>query len=380
MLSQERLTSLRECERAWVEIDQEALIHNTRQIKAYLGAHTRFMAVIKADAYGHGAVTVAQTILAHGVDALGVATLPEGIQLRREGITAPILVLGSINTPAEVRAMATWDLQPSLSSAKQALTFSRHLPQPHPVHLMLDTGMGRLGCDWQEGLDLLKFIQGLPNLNLVGVYSHLAMADDPDPSFTQQQQHYFEAVLQQARAEGILLPRLHLANSAGTLRFPELHYDMVRVGLALYGLYPAPHLRGRLDLKPVLQVRARITLVKTIKAGTGVSYGHKFIAPTDLQMAVVGIGYADGVPRRLSNQMQVLVQGQKVPQIGAITMDQLMIDVSHVTDVHPGDIVTLLGEDGDQSISAEDWSVPLDTISWEILCGFKHRLPRVNTI
>jgi alanine racemase len=380
MLSQERLTSLRECERAWVEIDREALIHNTRQIRTHLGPHTRFMAVIKADAYGHGAVTVAQTILEHGVDALGVATLPEGIQLRRQGITAPILVLGSINTPAEVRAMATWDLQPSLSSAKQALTFSRHLPQPHPVHLMLDTGMGRLGCDWQEGLDLLKFIQGLPNLNLVGVYSHLAMADDPDPSFTREQQRCFESVLQQARTEGILLPRLHLANSAGTLGFPDLHYDMVRVGLALYGLYPAAHLRGLLDLKPVLQVRARITLVKTIKAGTGISYGHKFVAPTDLQMAVVGIGYADGVPRRLSNQMQVLVQGQKVPQIGAITMDQLMIDVSHVPEVHPGDIVTLLGEDGDQSISAEEWSVPLDTISWEILCGFKHRLPRVNTL
>jgi alanine racemase len=380
MLSQERLTGLRECERAWVEVDLEALIHNTHQLKALLAPETAFMAVIKADAYGHGAVTVAQTVLAHGVDWLGVATLPEGIQLRREGITAPILVLGSINTPAEVRAMAKWDLHPSLSSPKQALTFSRHLPAPHSVHLMLDTGMGRLGCDWQDGLELLKFIQGLPNLKLAGIYSHLSMADHPDPSFTLEQQQCFEYVIQQARAEGIRLPHLHLANSAATLRHPELHYDMVRVGLALYGLYPAPHLRPYIDLQPVLQVRARITLVKTIKAGTGISYGHQFIAPTDMKIAVVGIGYADGIPRRLSNRMQVLVQGQKVYQIGAITMDQLMIDVTNIPDIQPGEIVTLLGEDGDERICAEDWAVPLETISWEILCGFKHRLPRVTTI
>jgi alanine racemase len=379
MLSQERLTSLRECERAWVEVDLEALIHNTGQIKALLVPSTTFMAVIKADAYGHGAVTVAQTVVEHGVDWLGVATLPEGIQLRRAGLSVPILVLGSINTPAEVRAMAAWDLQPSLSTAKQALTFSRHLPHPHPVHLMLDTGMGRLGCAWQEGLELLKFVQGLPNLRLAGIYSHLAMADDPDPRFTLEQHQYFEYVLKQAQAEGLPLPQRHLANSAATLRHPNLHYDMVRVGLALYGLYPAPHLQEYLDLKPVLQVRARITLIKNIKAGTGISYGHQFVARRDMKMAVVGIGYADGVPRRLSNQMQVLVQGQKVPQIGAITMDQLMIDVTDIPDVQQGDIVTLLGEDGDQRMGAEDWSVPLDTISWEILCGFKHRLPRVTT-
>ena len=170
---------------------------------------------------------------------------------------------------------------------------------------------------------------------------------------------------------------LHLANSAATLTNPALHYDIVRVGLAIYGLYPAPHLQNVINLKPVLQLRARITHVKTIAAGTGVSYGHKFIAPHELRLAVVGIGYADGVSRGLSQKIQVLIRGQRVPQIGTITMDQLMLDVSAIPDLQEGEVVTLLGTQGTQTISPEDWAGTLNTISWEILCGFKHRLPRV---
>lgn len=378
MLSQERLTVLPECERAWVEIDLNALEHNTRQIKRLLAPTTEMLAVIKADAYGHGAVTVANTVLEHGVTTLGVATIPEGVQLRESGINAPILVLGAINTPAQVKMIAQWRLLPSISSAKQALTFSQHLNSPLPVHLMLDTGMSRQGCPWQEGADLIKFVHRLPNLNLVGIFSHLAMADALDPTLTQQQHQAFETVLSQVKAAGIPLPRLHLANSAGTLSNPQLHYDMVRVGLSIYGLYPSPHLRSVVDLKPVLQVCARVTLVKTIQAGTGVSYGHQFIAPREMKIAVVGIGYADGVPRRLSNQMQVLVQGRRVRQVGAITMDQLMIDVTDIPNLDVDDVVTLLGEDGSEKITAEEWAETLGTITWEILCGFKHRLPRIT--
>jgi alanine racemase len=377
MLSQERITGSHECERAWVEIDLEALAHNTQQVRALLSPHTQMLAVIKADGYGHGAVTVAKTVLKNGVNWLGVATIPEGITLRKNNITAPILVLGAVNTPAQVRAMARWNLRPTLSTPRQALIFSRHLDHSLPVHLMLDTGMSRLGYPWQQGLEFIKFVHGLPNLTLEGIYSHLATADHLDPQWMDQQRQRFDQVLEQSRAAGIELPCLHLANSAATLRGPQYHYDLVRVGLALYGLYPAPHLRATADLKPVLQVRARITLVKTISAGMGVSYGHQFIAPRDMRMAVVGIGYADGIPRRLSNQMQVLVQGQRVSQIGAITMDQLMIDVSDVPDVQEGDIVTLLGKDGNDCIAAEAWADALETISWEILCSFKHRLPRV---
>jgi len=168
-----------------------------------------------------------------------------------------------------------------------------------------------------------------------------------------------------------------LANSAAALTDPALHYDIVRVGLAVYGLYPALHLQNAIDLKPVLQLKARVTQVKTIAAGTAVSYGHQFIAPRELCLAVVGIGYADGVPRNLSNKMQALIRGQRVSQIGAITMDQLMLDVSAIPNIQEGEVVTLLGKQGKEQISADDWAEQLNTISWEILCGFKHRLPRV---
>jgi alanine racemase len=191
-----------------------------------------------------------------------------------------------------------------------------------------------------------------------------------------QHQRFEEAIAQLQSAE-ITPPLLHLANSAATLADPALHYDWVRVGLALYGLSPAEHLQNVVDLKPVMQVKARVTQVKTIPAGTGVSYGYQFIADRPIRLAVVGIGYADGIPRHLSNKMSVLIRGEQVPQIGAITMDQLMLDVSKIPDLQTGEVVTLIGQDGDLSISAEDWAQSLGTISWEILCSFKHRLPRV---
>jgi alanine racemase len=377
MLSQDRLTESYECERAWVEIDLDALAHNTAQIRARLSQQTELMAVIKADAYGHGAVTIARKVLQQGVTWLGVATIPEGIELRRAGIEAPILILGAVNTDAQAQAIARWQLQPTLSTPKQALICARNLDKPLPVHLMIDTGMSRLGYAWEQALEFIQFVQGLPNLQLAGLYSHLSMADAPDPASMLLQQQRFEQVVKQVKAAGIELPHLHLANSAATLRDPSFHYDLVRVGLALYGLYPAAHLQSVLPLKPVLQVRARVTLVKAIAAGTGVSYGHQFVADKPMRIAVLGIGYADGVPRRLSNQMTVLIRGQRVPQIGTITMDQLMVDISQIPDLQEGEVATLLGEDGGDRITAEDWAQTLGTISWEILCGFKHRLPRV---
>lgn len=380
MLSQERLSVAQECQRAWVEVDLAALADNARRIKRLLQAPTELMAVVKADAYGHGASLVTPTLLNNGVDWLGVATVPEGIELRQQGIQAPILVLGAVNTPALVRAIAQWNLQPTLSSPKQALIFSRHLddsPSPLPAHLMLDTGMARLGCPWEQGLEFIHFVRGLPNLHIASIYSHFAAADSPDLTLMKMQQHQFETVIHQAQANGMRIPRLHMANSAATLCNPAVHYDLVRVGLALYGLYPAPHLANHVKLRPVLQVRARITLIKSLATGAGVSYGHQFIAPQPMRVAVVAIGYADGVPRRLSNQMTVIVRGQRAQQIGAITMDQLMIDISNLPDVQEGEVVTLLGEDGEEEITVDSWADTLGTISWEILCGFKHRLPRI---
>jgi alanine racemase len=384
MLSWEQSSSLNRMrrERAWVEVDWAALAHNVRQVRRSLAATTDLMAVVKADAYGHGAVTVAQTALQHGATWLGVATIPEGIELREAGITAPILLLGATYTAEQVQAVVRWRLQPTLCTPKQALVFAETIaalphPQPLPVHLKLDTGMSRLGTPWQEAGDLIQLVQRLPHLSIASIYSHLATADDPDPTIMGQQQQRFEQVRRIARQICGQLPRCHFANSAATLTATNLHYDMVRTGLVMYGLYPAEHLRDRVDLQPVLQVKARITQVKLLPAGTGVSYGHTFVTDRPTQMAVVGIGYADGVPRQLSNRMTVLIRGQRVPQIGNITMDQLMLDVNVIPDLQAGEVVTLLGQDGQAQITADEWASTLGTISWEILCGFKHRLPRV---
>lgn len=369
------------CDRAWVEIDLAALAHNVCQLKSFLSPATQLMAVVKADAYGHGASTVSQTVLQSGAKWLGVATVPEGIQLREAGIKAPILILGATHIPEQIQAIAHWRLQPTLCNLKQALVFSETLRAtgtPIPVHIKLDTGMSRLGPPWQQAAEFVQLVQRLPNLRIASIYSHLATAESPDQTVMRQQQARFEQAIAQIKTPGMpLLPPLHLANSAATLTDPALHYDMVRVGLAIYGLYPARHLRNVINLKPVLQVKARVTQVKTIPPQTGVSYGHQFISDRELRLAVVGIGYADGVPRNLSNKITVLIRGQRVPQIGAITMDQLMLDVSAIADLQEGEVITLLGQEGKEQISADDWAAELDTISWEILCGFKHRLPRV---
>lgn len=373
------------CCRAWVEINRSAISHNVRAIKSLLAPHTDLMAVVKADAYGHGAVTVARTALQSGASWLGVATVPEGIELRQAGIDAPILVMGAVNDPAEVRAIAYWQLQPTIVNPKQALVFSETLATLKqaklsvPVHLKLDTGMSRLGFSWQRPVELARLVQQLAHLETVSVYSHLATADDPDPTVMRRQHQRFEQAISALAGAGLLPARLHLANAAATLADPSLHYDMVRVGLATYGLYPAPHLRSAVDLQPVLEVKARITHLKSIPAGAGVSYSHQFIAPEPMRIAVLGIGYADGVPRILSNRLEGVLHGQRVRQIGAITMDQMMVDVSNIQSVQEGDIVTLLGQAGGHVLSADQWAQMANTISWEILCGFKHRLPRIET-
>ncbi|NEP15289.1 MAG: alanine racemase [Leptolyngbya sp. SIO4C1] len=370
------------CSRAWVEIDLAAIRHNVRQFKAGLAPQTALMAVVKADAYGHGATRVAQTALAAGASWLGVATVPEGIELRQAGIEAPILIMGAVYHPAEIRAVAAWQLQPTIVSPKQALIFAETLSAESesavlPVHLKLDTGMSRLGYDWRQAVEFASFVAQLPALRVVSLYSHLATADSPDLTCLRAQQRRFEQAIASLRQAQLLPPKLHFANTAATLADPQLHYDMVRVGLGLYGLSPAPHLSGILNLRPALAVKARITHLKALAAGAGVSYGHTFIAPTDMRIAVVGIGYADGVPRRLSNQLRALIQQRSVAQIGAITMDQLMLDVSDLPALQVGDVVTLLGHSGAQQVTADDWAAQLGTISWEILCGFKHRLPRI---
>ncbi len=372
-----------EQQRAWVEINLSALVHNVRQIRSLLAPSVQIMAVVKADAYGHGSIDIARTIIAEGVEWLAVATVTEGIELRQAGIVAPILILGGVNSEVQVQAIVKWGLQPTICTIDQAISISKAMArlQPSPalsVQLKLDTGMSRLGADWQQAVTFFEQVVRLPYLQIRGLYSHLATADEIDRTVLELQLDRFEQATSAISAAGYSLPLLHLANSAGILVGDRLHYQLVRSGLSLYGLCPAPHLQSKIDLQPVLSVKARVNQIKDIAAGTGVSYGYRFIADRDMRLAVVDIGYADGIPRRLSNRMQVIIRGQLMPQIGSITMDRIMIDITQIPDLQVGEIVTILGRDGNVQITADDWAKELGTISWEILCGFKGRLPRVS--
>jgi alanine racemase len=366
-----------------VEVNEAALEANARSLRRSLAPGSALMAVVKADGYGHGAVPVARAAAAGGASCFGVATLQEGVELRQAGLQQPVLVLGNLTHPEELRACLHWQLMPTLSGMREALlcqNLAAGSGRPLAVHLKLDTGMARLGAPWQEGQRLVEAIAALEAVDLAGLYSHLADADAPgwglDP-LTQQQQQRFDAVLTGLQQAGLSSGSRHLANSAATLRSPQLHYDLVRVGLALYGHRPAAHLGDALALQPAMQVRARVSLMRTVPAGVGVSYGHRFTTSRPSRLAVVGIGYADGVPRLLSNRLQVLFRGRPVPQVGAITMDQLVLDATDVPELDQGAVVTLLGEDGGARIDPLAWSEPCGTIPWEILCGFKHRLPRL---
>lgn len=383
-----------EQQRAWVEIDHANLVHNVEQIRSpdLLERTTSLLAVVKADAYGHGALKVAKTVLRAGANYLAVATVYEGKLLREYGIEAPILLLGAANSCDEVKLIEKHLLEPSIVSVEQAKQFQNCLVEPigepFPVHIKVDTGMSRLGIPYAELAEVYNEIGNLSKLKIKSIYSHFATAEDQDLTFLSQQHRDFQQAITSVEKlfDQGQKPLLHLANSAGLMIHKKMHYDMVRPGLALYGLYPAVHFREKLKLKPVMSVKARISQIKTIPQGTGVSYGHTFKTERESRIAVVGIGYADGVPRQWSNKLEVLLRGQRVKQVGTITMDQLMLDVTDLdadlakesSSVKVGDVVTLIGNDGNASITADDWASSLNTISWEVVCGFKNRLPRVH--
>ena len=368
-------------QRAWVEVSPTAIEANCRLLCRQLAPGCQLMAVVKADGYGHGAVTVATAALRGGASSLGVATLQEGLELRDAGIEAPVLILSALPNSEDLRHCLERRLMPTLSSLDEANTAAAVAAwrgtERFPVQLKLDTGMARLGSEWQEGAQLVQSIRALPQLDLVGLYSHLACADEPEDQFTHVQLQRFGSVIE-ALPDGGRGLCCHLANSAGTLQDPRFHLDMVRVGLALYGQSPADHLGQDLALQPALAVKARVSLIREVPSGSGVSYGHRFVTSRPSRLAVIAIGYADGVVRALSGRIDVLHRGRRLPQVGNITMDQIIVDATDVEDLTVGDSVTLLGLDGGDRISPQDWSTRCGSIPWEILCGFKHRLPRVE--
>ncbi len=370
-------------QRAWVEVFPDAIRENTQLVKTLLAENCLLMAVVKADGYGHGAGTVAEAALEGGASNLGVATLQEALDLRKLGITCPILILGNLVNFKDLDACLNWDLIPTLSSTKEALLcqkIAESYGKQFTIHIKVDTGMTRLGCDISAVQILINLIDTLENLVLGGIYSHLAMADGfrhgQSEIITSLQKQRFKSLLSNLKPARTSLCR-HLANSAGTFRDKALHFDMVRVGLALYGYNPFEDFLDNCSLKPALAVRARITLIRDVPAQTGISYGHNFITKRSSRLAVVGIGYADGVSRALSGKISVLINGCFYPQVGSITMDQLVIDITENKDIRIGDVVTLLGSDRGVSITPYEWSQACGSIPWEILCSFKYRLPRV---
>ena len=374
------------CSRAWVEVDSKAIENNSRVLKNFIGEDCLLMAVVKADGYGHGAETVAKAALIGGADSLGVATLEEGIQLRNTGLKCQILILGNLINAEELYSSFYWDLIPTISGIREAIICNNIAENNHrnfSIHLKVDTGMTRLGCDCNEVEELISKIDSLQNISLDGIYSHLAIADEDlenntQLSFTQIQLNRFEKVLKGLGKRNKILCR-HLANSAGTLSDRRLHFDMVRVGLSLYGYFPLNDFDSNLKLNPALKVKARVTLVRDVEKGIGVGYGHLFKTQKKSKLAVVAIGYADGVSRTLSGKISASIDGVLVPQVGAIAMDQMVFDITDKPDIKTGQVLTLLGSDGKVCISPQDWCDLSGSIQWEVLCGFRNRLPRIIT-
>ena len=379
------LASIDPTQRAWIELSGDAIRYNVRQIKSILKPNCKFMAVVKADGYGHDAVFVSENAIRGGANQLGVATLQEGIQLRSSGINAPILVLGNIYSKKDLLICFKNNLLPTISDIKECILCDEiglKYKKQFPLHLKLDTGMSRLGFDTNYFLNNFEKIMNLQNIYVDGIYSHLAFADEDNAldkkSFTQIQKNKFIKVLNKINIKKYPQITTHLSNSAGTFLSRDFHFDMVRIGLSMYGYSPQNPSLNNIKLKPALFLKSKVSFIKHIDKNIGVSYGRRFISNKKTKIAVISIGYADGISRKLSNKLNLLHNGIYYPQIGSITMDQLMIDITNSKNINVGDTVLLLGSDGNKSITPIDWANKSSTIPWEILCAFKNRLPRVE--
>ena len=361
----------------WAEVDLAALRHNVQTLRA-LAAPAELMGVVKGYAYGHGNPVCAQAMLEAGATRLGVARVAEALHLRDAGITAPIHVFAE---PPYEAAPAV--VEADLISAVYTLPFARALSDAAvaagksvPIHVKVDTGMHRVGLPAEEALDAVARIGELPNLVIEGAWSHLAVADVPDHPFTRKQLDLFDDVVTRIERSGVVLRYKHIANSAATLSLPESHKDIVRVGVACYGLWPGHALRGTADLRPVLSLKARVNMVKSVPAGERVSYGLDYELPERGRVITVPCGYADGYDRGLSGRGDVLVRGRRFQVSGAVCMDQFMVDVGEAP-IEAGETATLLGTDGDERISAEDIAEQIGTINYEVTARIPSRVPRV---
>jgi alanine racemase len=363
----------------WVEVDLEAVASNLRQVKELVGADVAILAVLKADAYGHGAATVARTALNNGASYCGVASVNEAVRMRHLGIDAPILVLGY--TPAWLaRDALRHNVTLTVYDADIARAFSRAAGDLHRtarVHVKVDTGMGRLGLLPDQVVPFVQEIRTLPGLELEGIFSHFSVADAKDLSYTSTQLARFQAVLAELAEAGVRFQFVHCANSAAMLRLPESRFGMVRLGLAMYGLQPSPSVKLPNGFRPALTWKTSIAQVKTLPKGSYVSYGNTYQTKKDERIAVIPVGYADGFRRAPTRWQSVLVRGQRAPTVGTVCMDQTMINVSHIPNVRVGDEVVLIGTQGEDEISAEEVARWLGTINYEVVSEILARVPRV---
>jgi len=363
---------------AWTEIDLGAIAHNVRSLSAF-APQSRFMAVVKADGYGHGAEQVARAALQAGATHLGVATVDEGAALRRAGIASPIHVL-SEPPETSVGTVLEHKLVPALYTREFAGALSRMAALrgvEAPFHLKVDTGMNRIGVRAEDAAEFALSLARFDGLRHEGTFTHFATADVPNDWDVERQLKRFCATLDQMKTEGVKPGIVHAANSPATILYPDARFDMVRCGIALYGLHPSAHTRGRVDLIPAMSVKARATLVKRIGMGEGVSYGLTWTAGTSTSIATLPLGYADGMHRVLSNKAEVLVGGVRAHQVGRICMDQLMVEVPRGVEVARGDEFVLVGEQGSERILIDEMADIAGTINYEIACAFGMRLPRV---
>lgn len=373
--------------RTWAEIDLDALDYNIKSIKSKMKDGQKVMGIVKADCYGHGDGFISRKLQDAGFDWFGVSNIEEGMSLRNEGIEKPILVLGY--TPVDCASiMADKKITQALIGMEYCRALQDAAAKAGVVvdgHIKLDTGMTRVGFqtddeNFEESLKEIQEVSKMPNIHITGIFTHHAVADayqGDNPQFTDMQFTRFTKMIEALQAAGVDVGLRHCANSATIISYPEKHLDMCRSGIITYGMLPSGECEGRIDLKPLMTLKTSIGLVKHVKAGSQLSYGRTYTAETDLVIATVPIGYADGYNRNLSNKARMLVNGKFAPVVGRVCMDQCMIDVTDIPDVKMGDEVVVFGKQGDQCLPIEELADMLGTINYELTCVVTKRVPRV---
>ncbi|MBZ2176021.1 alanine racemase [Schnuerera sp. xch1] len=374
------MRALDEVRPAWAEINLDNLAHNIKEVRKNTREGTLVTAVVKANAYGHGSIKAAETFLQNGGDRLAVATLSEGIEIRNANIDVPILILGY--TPQSQFSLAIkYDITQAIYNYESAKSFSEaaiNLGKTGIIHLKIDSGMGRIGfLPTDESMEQIIKISKLPNIKIEGAFTHFATADEADKTYTRLQYKRFSTFIERIEKRGISIPIKHISNSAAIIDFPEYNLDMVRAGIILYGFYPSDEVnKNKVKLKPAMNLKAKISNIKTVTEGTGISYGQIFVTKRKSKIATIPIGYADGFTRLLTSKGEVYIKGKRAPIVGKICMDQCMIDVTDIEDVAIGDEVILFGyEEGYPHVN--ELAETLGTINYEIVCMVGRRVPRV---